>query len=177
MRKNSRVYNVSEADVSWALVTEYTGLAQYIMYSMGIVDTDMLYDVGVPALMYATTQYKPHLGRFRNYVYEVLVNAYKDELLIRASRMRSETDIDNEDVLETLDDTLLEYETKEMVQFYVKGMSKQDKILIALKFWKDLTYEQIELATGVPPATAYRRVKRILERCRERTKSQHGHSV
>ena len=134
----------------WKLVQKNIGLIFHIAAKMNI-SKDIAYDLGMDALIRCTTKFDPLRGyKFSTYVGRAIRNAFLD--------------YEPRNTVELPDDLTIEQTDEIDVQYAINKLSKYDKTLIILRFWKGMTYQELADTTGTVKSTIHLHIKEALHR-------------
>lgn len=119
------------------------------------------------ALIHASTMYDESRGKFRAFAVCCMFNAIKNARVVITRRKaivskqpyvgRSIDDV-------TTDDTVIEQEEMQILYRLLERAPPIDRMVIVLRFWGDMTYEEIGEVLGVQKSGAHRAVRMALER-------------
>ena len=163
---------VASRAVAWAVVADSLPIARAVLRTVGL-DECTISDVGIPALAKAWRAYDPDRGSWKAFAQRVVK--------IEAVVYRKRTELDRKkarefslDVWRALDDgTALQRDHKDEgelspdVGYILERLSEEDRLVLVLRFWGNLSLPEIAEVMGFVKSGAWLRVKRALERARE----------
>lgn len=148
---------LASRESAWAVIVETLPMTRAILASAGLRNDSYESDVAIPAIAKAWRAYDPERGSWKGLVRRVL---WHDILsATRRARIR-EFSLDGD----YQDDG--EREVPDVV-YILDRLCEQDRSLLVLRFWFDLTLDEIAEVMGFVKSGAWLRVKRALEKARE----------
>ena len=157
-----KVFETRRAAI-WRVISNNMGLCWSMATKYGIYEEETIRDVGISTLLRCVRSYQVNSGvKFSTYASAALKREYYK------SQRRKYRHIDvarltfNDQVC-----TEVEREALDQVQYTLKQLSVYERILLTLRFWKGLTYEELGSHFDVSKATIGSDLKSTLLKCRQ----------
>lgn len=148
--------------VKWSDILKHMPLCYKVLHRLrwrGDYD-ELVYDVGVPTLARCLRSYDENKGAFSTYAYKALYRSFAQAIVASKPKATSLV-VDSPAVLETP-----ELDHVDHVQYLLDGLSKYDRALLILYFWKGLNYDELAEVIGVSKSTISSHIRLALNRCR-----------
>ncbi len=153
-----------------ALFNQYKGLVfknAYLMTGSREDAEDVLQEVFAAVWRFRKT-FDPHKGRLATWLHRITVN----ECLRRQRKRRPPAvDIEQIDVADKRlgpEETLMTAQDYETLVRAMEGLDSRHRAVLVLRYFNDLSYEEIAQAVGVPLGTVKSRMNQALKRLRGR---------
>lgn len=140
---------------AWALVTANIGLCYTVLKRMR-VNTDreyLVHEVGIPCLLSCAEYWKPTGASFSTYAYRALYRRFKQHL-DRTSRAY--------ELHEHPAEYTPDFETSDLVQYILEGVSEYHRLLLVLRFYQELTLKEIADVVGCSKGTIHNHMRQAM---------------
>jgi len=146
----------------WEVIVENLPMCYDLLRRLRIPSQDwddMAYGIGLETVHRARQRWDPERARWGTYLYRALRNEYLKEL----GRRRLETVPLVNDVVQKEP----EQDVGEAIQYVWTRLDEYERALLVLRFWQDLTFEEIAGVLGVTKSTVHYQLSAVLRKARK----------
>ncbi len=147
----------------WKKIQDHLPLCYSIAKKFPVDSEILVSDVGIPLMLNALRTFDPKRGEFTSYIYRLLHSRYSRYVQVSQREVAMV-------ILDIAQVEIMQHDDADLVLYLMKCLNEEERIMIVMRFWKGLTYEEIAIQFNVVKSTVYRVLKKALAKCDKQSK-------